>query len=205
MSLVSVDGEKGVLSIKTDTLSDRVTQTKNMLTQRMKFPKCTGEVTVNAADIKEGDYAGLCALQGCFGMVAVTKRDGNYFVVMQSKAAEDASLQASVTNEADVTDGVGKDATDTMPATRNLMVGQEWEAVAVSDTTIRLKIQVDFTGQKDEAEFFYFAEGEWHKIGITHKLYFKLDHFTGCRFGLFIQATKEVGGVAAFSDFVYEE
>lgn len=183
MSLVSVDGEKGILSIRTDTLSSSVTQTKNILTQRMQFPKCSGAVTVNAADIKEGDYAGLCALQGCFGMVAVTKRDGKYFVVMQSKVAEDASLQAS-----------GKEN----------MAGQEWEAVAVSDTTIRLKIQVDFAEQRDEAAFFCFTEGEWRKIGITHKLYFKMDHFTGCRFGLLMQATKETGGVAAFSDFVYE-
>ena len=31
-----------------------------------------------------------------------------------------------------------------------------------------------------------------------HKLYFKLDHFTGCRFGLFCYAAEETGGSACF-------
>ena len=58
---------------------------------------------------------------------------------------------------------------------------------------------------KDEAEFFYLCQGEWKKIGPTHKLYFKMDHFTGCRFGLFTYATKETGGKAGFLNFVYNK
>ena len=40
------------------------------------------EVTVDAEGIKDGDYAGMCALQGCYGMAAVTKRDGRMLLVM---------------------------------------------------------------------------------------------------------------------------
>jgi hypothetical protein len=40
--------------------------------------------------------------------------------------------------------------------------------------------------------------------GINHKLHFGLDHFTGCRFGLFNFATKQPGGKAIFNDFEYE-
>ena len=46
--------------------------------------------------------------------------------------------------------------------------------------------------------------GEKKPIGPTSKLCFKLDHFTGVRFGLFVYATKEVGGSATFSNFRYE-
>ena len=41
-------------------------------------------------------------------------------------------------------------------------------------------------------------------LGQAVKLRFKLDHFTGVRFGLFIYATKEVGGSATFTNFRYE-
>ena len=54
-----------------------VTQAVNTITQRMKFPMCITEVTVDAERLKDGDYAGMCALQawrqlqsvmdGCFG------------------------------------------------------------------------------------------------------------------------------------------
>ena len=32
---------------------------------------------------------------------------------------------------------------------------------------------------------------------------FALDHFTGCRFGLFLYAAEETGGSAAFREFTY--
>ena len=61
------------------------------------------------------------------------------------------------------------------------------------------------TRMKDEAKFYYQKGWSWQKIGVDHKLYFKLDHFTGCRFGLFMYSTKETGGQAGFKEFVYKE
>ena len=40
--------------------------------------------------------------------------------------------------------------------------------------------------------------GEFVAFGDKMKLYFKLDHFTGCRAGLFVFSTKESGGEAGF-------
>lgn len=166
LSLVSVDREKGTFTVTTGKLCSNVTQARNTLTQRMLFPECSGEVTIDAGNLREGDYAGLCALQGCYGFVAVTKRDGNNYLVMRNQE-------------------------------------QEWEAIPISENRVRLKVAADFMNMKDEAEFYYEEQGKWIKIGITQKLFFKLDHFTGCRFGLFIYATKEIGGSASFSNFVY--
>ena len=42
------------------------------------------------------------------------------------------------------------------------------------------------------------AHNGWLVLG-----YFKMDHFTGCRVGLFAYATKEAGGIAEFGRFRY--
>ena len=79
----------------------------------------------------------------------------------------------------------------------------ERACIPLESTRVRLKIEVDFDHMKDEAIFSYDDGFGWKSIGIPKKLYFKLDHFTGCRFGLFVYATKNVGGSASFSDFLY--
>lgn len=128
--------------------------------------------------IIRGDYAGLCAFQGCYGMVAVTKRNGRYYVVMKEMP--------------DVKHGTPKDIEE-----------MERECIPVENTKIHLKIEANFQKMKDETVF-YFDDGQGFKqIGIRKKLYFKLDHFSGCRFGLFVYATKETGGKASFTDFIY--
>jgi len=40
-------------------------------------------------------------------------------------------------------------------------------------------------------------------LGTAHRMVFKMDHFTGCRIGLFLYSTKETGGIADFYDFAY--
>ena len=184
LALVHRDTANGVLWIETGKLCQNPVMARNMLTQRMLFPGCSGEVTVDVSHLKEGDYAGLCALQGCYGMIAVTKRNGQNYIVMQNREAKDNSLFAPP---------------------KDLSAGKEWESVFTNEDKITLKISVDFWHMKDEAEFFYLCQGKWKKIGPTHKLYFKMDHFTGCRFGLFTYATKETGGKAGFLNFVYNK
>ena len=64
---------------------------------------------------------------------------------------------------------------------------------------------IEIAGERLGTLFFYKtdAQTEFTKLGETHKLFFKLDHFVGCRFGLFLFSTKETGGVAEFSKFRY--
>ncbi len=183
MRLVCRDVESGTVTIATDKLCKNVTQAKNTMTQRMLFPRCAGEVAVDGTALKDGDYAGLCALQGCYGMVAVTKKDGRFYVVMKNRPADNNSLQG-------------------MPA--DLEEGILQEMIEVENAVVRFRVEADFAKMKDEAEFFCDAGEGFRKIGVVQKLYFKMDHFTGCRFGLFIYSTKETGGSAVFSDFVYD-
>lgn len=215
LQLVRQDTGRGVLWIETGKVCTSLLQAPNILTQRMLFPRCAAEVTVDAAALKVGDYAGICALQGCYGMIAVTRRDDGYYIVMQGRTAADGSMQA--------------DPEETVE-------GTEWEAVRTGRSTVRLRVGADFMQMKDQARFYYDDSechgdnghntgydgdsdsarrrayrqddacngGAWKQIGITQKLYFKLDHFTGCRFGLFVYATRQTGGRAGFAGFRYD-
>ena len=80
----------------------------------------------------------------------------------------------------------------------------EYERILVDTSSITLKVHLDFQDKKDEADFAYEDNGVWKKIGICQKLYFKLDHFTGCRFGLFMYATRQSGGHVDFMKFRYQ-
>lgn len=186
MSLVDVNKEVGAVTITSGKVCDDLTKARNVLTQRMLYPGCIGEVTLDAGGLNEGDFAGLCALQGCYGFIGITRRNGQNYVVMVSRASEQSDMNSF---------------TDTVVS------GTEWEVVPFSGNQIRLQVEADFTNKKDEAAFRFFDESkaEYRKVGITQKLYFKLDHFTGCRFGLFIYSTRETGGCAKFRDFVYIE
>lgn len=210
LQFVRPDTERGVLWIETAKICQSLLQAPNILTQRMLFPRCAGEVTVDAAALKVGDYAGICALQGCYGMIAVTRRDDGFYIVMRGRTAADDSMQAN---------------------SEETVEGTEWEAVRMEQSTVRLRVEADFAQMKDEARFYYYDEncgrdkgfhckngsdsdnrydskcengGAWRQVGRTQKLYFKLDHFTGCRFGLFVYATKETGGQAGFTAFRYD-
>lgn len=184
LALVHTDAKDGGLYIMTGRISQNLCRAQNVLTQRMLFPGCKGSVTIDAGAIKEGDYAGISAFQGHYAFVAVTRRQGKCYLVMRSRPAFGGFGQ-----------GLAADA----------FGEREWESVPLQDSQARLMVSVDFACMKDEAECWYFTQKEWKRIGITHKLCFKLDHFTGCRFGLFLYATKETGGSAVFRDFVYEK
>ena len=80
---------------------------------------------------------------------------------------------------------------------------QEYARIPRAEKEARLRASVRFAGYNGLVQFEY-AEGEaWKPLGPVHTMVFALDHFTGCRFGLFLYATQETGGSAAFSRFTY--
>ncbi|NMB38666.1 MAG: glycosyl hydrolase 43 family protein [Firmicutes bacterium] len=181
--LWSVTERPGALRIYTDKVVEDICQANNILTQRMLFPGCSGIIKVDAQGIKEGDYAGICALQGCYQMIAITKEDGQYYAVVMGKPVDNDALQASRKEV---------EQKPTVYAKRKLDSAQ-----------VTFKLTADFLYMKDEVRFFI-KEDDWVGMGESLKVKFKLDHFTGCRFGLFMFSTKEAGGFADLSDFRYE-
>ena len=188
LQLVFRDEEEGKLWIKTDKLSLNINHAKNTLTQRMIYPGCTSEVTVDGSELRDGDCAGLCALQGDYCWTGIEKRDGKYYAVMYAHTSTEGPWDLSPVKG----DLVGE---------RLLDVPEEKEG----KIEIRVRMKVLFEKEKDEAECEIFTDGKWEKTGAPHKLRFRLDHFAGVRFGLFVYSQKESGGRAGFSDFRLEE
>ena len=188
-SLIFHDREKGSFRVQTDKICQELTRAKNMITQRMAYPGCAGEVTVDGSNLKEGDYAGICVLQSCYGFVGVTRREGRLYLTVRTMETEGHSM---------------------MPLKKEESRERETAAILLEESVVRLKLEVEFTNMQDTASFYYRGAGlqvrnPWVKAGGEHKLYFKLDHFTGCRFGLVVYSTEEAGGSAEFRDFVYRD
>ncbi len=183
--LWSVTEKKNTLRIRSGKISVNVVQAVNTITQRMMGPACEGIVTLDGSELKDGDYAGICALQGCYGMIALTKESGQNYLVMIGK-------------ELDKNSNIwGEPGGDKEP-------GKEYARIPVSSSKVTIKLQANFEDNIDEAQFYYKDKDEWIKLGVTQKLYFRLDHFVGCRVGLFLFSTKEIGGVAEFEQFKYK-
>ncbi|HEX3022467.1 MAG TPA: acetyl xylan esterase, partial [Lachnospiraceae bacterium] len=179
-TLWSVTENPGSLRIYSGKLCDNLLEAKNMLTQRLVLPACETYVTVNGGNLKEGDYAGICALQGSYGFIAMTREAGKYYLVMIARESSGDSIFGDEN-----------------------VVNKEFDRIPVESAKITLKVSANFHDMVDEAEFYYQEEEEWRKLGTTHKLFFKLDQFVGCRVGLFLYSTKEAGGSVDFTNFTY--
>ncbi len=181
--LWSVTERPKALRLHSGKICENLTQSYNTLTQRTGEPESAAWVTVDGSGLKDGDYAGITALQGCYGAVALTRDKGEYALVMVGKSSPETSM----------TEEYGH----TLPE-------KEYERIPVDSPVVTLKCRTDYREERDEAEFYYEKAGKWIPIGSSHKLTFKLDHFTGCRFGLFYYSTKETGGISDFLKFHYE-
>jgi len=163
--------ESGQLKIRTARVATNLLQAQNTLTQRMRFPGCAAEVTVDADALKIGDMAGLAAFQGQYGAVALSRRAEGFEVVMVHAGSDPGTVAARVP----------------------------------SGSRVRLRVEVSFSADRDEATFWFYDKDHWQALGPRHPLVFRLDHFVGCRFALFVLATQTPGGEAGFSEFRYQQ
>lgn len=168
-----IDVNEGKLSIKTDRVVNNLFYAKNTLTVRMVYPSCDASVVVKATDLNDGDYAGLAAYQGDYAYAGIMKENGKLYKVMCDFYSDE----------------------DTWNLTDKSCIIRE--KVLLDKDEVLVSCKSVFFDERDECDFF--IDGE--KIGEMHKLKFRLDHFTGVRYGLFIYSTKECGGIASFSKF----
>lgn len=183
-NLWTVMERPGALRLISGKVCGSLPYTYNILTQRTFGPESEAWVSLDGSGMKDGDHAGISAFLGCYGAIALTRELGRYFLVMLGKPALD----------------------ETVFADRNFLEpAAEYERVPVDGPMVRLKVRVDFTDKRDEAEFFWWSGTEWKSLGIRQKMYFKMDHFTGCRFALFLFSVKQTGGYADFMEFRYRK
>ena len=80
------------LRLTTDRVVEKLTQSVNTLTQRTFGPGCQVEVAVDGTRLNPGDYAGLCALQGCFGQIALVREEAGFALVMSNPDGHQARV-----------------------------------------------------------------------------------------------------------------
>jgi beta-xylosidase len=180
--LWSVTEHPGIYRIRTDRLSPNLVFAVNTLTQRTVGPQCEAEVTLDGSGLKDGDFAGLCLLISSYGFIALTRQEGQLYLVMRARPTEDTSIFGNLV--------------DNDP-------GVEYARVAVEGSPVRLRVRCNFVEKADMCEFYYMEGPDWRKLGVTHSMVFKMDMFVGARVGLFLFSTREAGGRADFSEFAY--
>ena len=146
---------------------------RNTLTQRTEGPACSGTTVMDCTHMKPGARAGLAALQHFYGTVGI-------------HAEEDGVRYVAMCVR-------GRDGGDEIV-----------EKIRYDGDRIHLKIDFDFRDDADIARFYYSVDGAgWRAIGRPLQLTYTLDHFMGCRIGLFHYATREAGGYVDFDYFRY--
>lgn len=78
----SVRDRKGHLRLTAGRIDESVLQARNTLTQRTIGSKSSGSVSMDVKGMKDGDRAGMIALQSDYGWVGVKMEGGKKFVVM---------------------------------------------------------------------------------------------------------------------------
>ncbi len=164
----------GQLRIRTGKVEPVLTQLRNMLTQRAVWPFAVAEVTLDASGLMEGDTAGLCAMQRYWAFAGLQRRADGWQLLLRSSCPGDGEE------------------------------GAERVSLPWTGSTVRLRAEMHFSPETDLVQFFYRAPEGWQPVGEAHKMYFTLEHFTGNRFGLFVQAAGQADGEAAFSAFAME-
>lgn len=172
--LAAGNTSKEQYTITTTNVVQNLTMAKNTLTQRAFTEHCVATVEVDGARMKDGDIAGLCALEGDYGFIGITKRGKKYFVIEAEREGD--SVNQHIAAEAPVKDGKIQ-----LKAMFTLTSSNQTAVFSYLDKT----------------------SGSYKKLGNSKKLRFTLDHFSGVRFGLFCFSTKQAGGQAIFSNFQY--
>ena len=182
-SLVSV--QASTFSIKTGKTCINPVQAANILTQRTYGEHCSGTVQIDASGINEGDVAGLCALEGEYGFIGITKQNGKYILIVAEHKIPYSQWTMGVYDD-QKPDILAQKETDsprlTLKATFNLEHENESVQFAYSDFNMdKTKGATDF--------------------GPPIKLRYTLDQFVGVRFALFHYSQRTPGGTSTFKNF----
>jgi beta-xylosidase len=95
----SIGQRSGYLRLTTGRVDEDVLSARNMLTQRTFGPVCSATTRIDVTQMKDGDCAGLIALQRKYGFVGVKMEDGSKSVVMVSAQSNSPEEVESISLE----------------------------------------------------------------------------------------------------------
>ena len=94
-NLWSVTERKGFLRLKTGRIDTSFLLSRNSLTQRTIGPVCSGVISLDVSNMKDGDFAGLGLLQKQFGVAGV-RIDGSQKSVVMLNASTGKPVEAAI-------------------------------------------------------------------------------------------------------------
>lgn len=172
-SLWSVTERPGYLRLASGRTARNVELAQGTLTQRTEGPSCSCETVIQIGHMKPGDRTGLVALQHDYGTVGLHIDEQGDRYAVMCVRGENGDERVV-------------------------------ERAAYEGELIYLKIDFNFVDNADTADFAYSTNGQdWKPIGRTLYLRYTLDHFMGCRMGLFYYATRHTGGFVDIDYFRY--
>ena len=176
-SLWSVGVRPGHLRLTTGRLDSDVLNAPNTLTQRTFGPVSSATTKLDVTGMKDGDVAGMIALQQRYGLVGVKMDEGSKAIVMQTVSVERSQWGRRNQNSPPV----------------------EVARIPLTQSTVYFRIDCDFRERTDKATFHYSLDGKvWYQIGSVLQMAYTMPHFMGYRFGLFNYATETAGGHVDF-------
>ena len=159
----------GWLRLKTSGRADRLTQARNMLTQRIfafydnPSKESTGTIRLDVSHLQEGDRAGICILQDPYAAIAVEVKNGKKQITWWQ---------------------------DQLKTNDNFTPSQKRVTKAFGDT-VYLRAAITYGTSK--TQFYYSLDNKTYtKLGDQTTLSFNLSVFVGARFGLFCYHNSEV-------------
>ena len=166
----------GWLRMKSSGSADRLTQARNMLTQRIfafhdnSNTPSTGTVRIDVSQLQEGDRAGICILQDPYAAIAVEVKDGKRQLVWWQ---------------------------DQLTTNNGFSPSSKVQVVDI-DSVIYLRAAITYGTSK--TQFSYSLDNKTYtNLGSQTTLGFNLSVFVGARFGLFCYASQE--GSNGYADF----
>ena len=177
----SLTERSGWLRLKTAGIAQELHQSQGMLTQRIfadtERPS-TGTIRLDVSKLKEGDRAGICIFQDPYAMLCVERTAKGYQLLWRQ-------------------DKVRNGGRDFAPA-------EKTQPIKPKKGIIYLRGAIKF--KEDKARFYYSLDNKtWQPFGGETHQTFNLTVFVGSRFGIFCQATKQLGGYADFDWFATED
>ncbi len=167
----SLKQQSGYLRLTNERTDPNVLQTTNTLTQRSFGPKSTAYTSIDISGMKDGDYAGMVALQKQYGFVGVKMTGMNKSIVM-----------------------VTGDNIAGVPAEKaSIPLNQQTVFIRIDMDFTNRTDKAYF--------FYSLNGTSWQAIGSTLQMAYTIPQFVGYRFGLFTFATKSTGGYADFDFF----
>ena len=181
-ALVKLD--PSIFSIKTDKVCKNIVQAANTITQRTFTEHCAGSVEIDASNINEGDITGLCALEGEYGFIGITKKNGKYKLIVAEHKIPYSPWSMGVFDDEEAVITTEKD---------------------ISSPKLKLKAIFNLEHTKEQVQFAFadISDGndDFEDFGAPVKLRYTLDQFVGVRFALFCYSTEKAGGSAVFKEF----